>query len=138
MTDTGKSSVTQSTAQNTANLLLTMKEVDPKVVTNMVKAIEPLNDTNYISWCKCITQILKFCQLHPYVEGFLSCPDEVTHKEAHDIWMHNNDLVSCSVFLAIKQDQTIHVNNIPLAHEMWLALENEHLSKGHETIVAIL
>ena len=69
-------------APNTLSVIVKLEHAH----SGITKMKEPLDDTNWVVWCKRIHHIFHLCGVEPYVYGSLQCPNQETNPAEHNLW----------------------------------------------------
>jgi hypothetical protein len=105
--------------------------------TNMKRTFPALTSTNYGSWADNMEAHLKTHVLWSYVSGTAPKPSPVdaskptaAEQEALRVWQEKSDQASGLLWLAVEDDQKVHVRDVkgdPV--EVWKALKEVHVQQ---------
>ena len=74
---------------------------------------EKLDDTNWIVWREQIHHVLELCDVLPYIDGSLPCPDPVLASiDTQRAWHHNDVYAQLLITNNITTEQMVHINQL--------------------------
>lgn len=99
-----------------------------------------LGKGNWFEWSHMLNLSVRQCELRPWLEGTLPCPDASVSPDTHYAWMQNDDAVSAFMFLRVSTaDVTVfRVEVCGTAHDIFVRLRTLHENYGAHAQIRLL
>jgi hypothetical protein len=102
----------------------------------IIRAVDPLNDRNWVMWKTTMRHKFKACKVSGYVYGDIKRPDPTLDPIGAKNWDFNDNYATMLIYDNISPPQKVHAGHKDCsAHEMWMNLEAIFEVTGHTTII---